>query len=286
MKAKHKFFKRLSYMAILMYVMSGLGLATSSAIAGEVPAKKVVQEDKTGTDPRGFANKFMPYYLYTELENGLEVQQLNLFGFLAFNKDVGLTYDIPVSKQLDFSDTSTPGIPTVNSYGDLGLRFFVKPDATQFKESAHMFGLEMTLPTATNDFIGAEVTVMSPMYVYIKNVTITAPGFLAFMNFYDFDLFKSDGEADVSRYRGRWFAMIPLAKPGPGLFDGIYLLPELQPVYDFERNDNKFSLWFAPEFGKMIGEGFIGYIKPGWGLIKDDPTDRDFTFELGFRYFM
>ena len=283
-KARH--YKIFGEFSVLLIVIFGLGLATSHAATDEVPAKKVVQEDKTGTDPRGFANKFMPYYLYTELENGLEVQQLNLFGFLAFNKDVGLTYDLPVSKQLDFSDTSTPGIPTVNSIGDLGLRFFVKPDSTQFKESSHMFGLEVTLPTATNDIVGSEVTVISPMYVYIKNVQITAPGFLAFMNFYDTDLFKSDGEASVSRYRGRWFAMMPLSKPGPGFWDGMYLLPELQPVYDFERDDNEFSLWFAPELGKMIGEGFIAYIKPGWGLVKDDPTDRDFTFEFGFRYFM
>ena len=149
-----------------------------------------------------------------------------------------------------------------------------------------MFGAEVTLPTATDDVIGSEVAVFSPMYVYVKNVQITGPGFLAFMNFYDFDVFKSTGEQKVRRYRGRWFAMIPLAKPGPGAFDGIYLLPELQPVYDFERDDNEFSLWFAPEIGKMISPNFVMYAKPGWGLIKDDQTDRDFTFELGMRYFM
>jgi hypothetical protein len=80
--------------------------------------------------------------------------------------------------------------------------------------------------------------------------------------------------------------MIPLARPGPNLLDGLYLLPEVQPVYDFERDDNKFSLWIAPELGKLLSKKLVVYVKPGWGTIKDDPTDRDFTFELGFRYFM
>ena len=36
--------------------------------------------------------------------------------------------------------------------------------------------------------------------------------------------------------------------------------------------------------GKMISEGNIMYFKPGWG-INPDPQDREFTFEIGYRYF-
>lgn len=61
--------KRLSYISILTTVILGLGLTVSSATAGEVPAKKVTQKDKTGTNPAGFANKFTPYYTYTERDN-------------------------------------------------------------------------------------------------------------------------------------------------------------------------------------------------------------------------
>lgn len=57
-------------------------------------------------------------------------------------------------------------------------------------------------------------------------------------------------------------------------------------MYDFERDDNEFSLWIAPELGKLLGKKSVMYVKPGWGVIKDDLTDRDFTFELGIRYFM
>jgi hypothetical protein len=273
---------------ILVSIFFVFELAVSSALAGEVPAKKVTQEDDTGTNPAGFANKFTPYYTYTELENGLEVQQLMLSGSIAFNKDVQMTYDLPMGQQIDYSGLAPPGntTPTVNGMGDLVLRILVKPPSMQFKGSSHIFGMETTFPTATDSALGGDTTIMTPMYVYVKDVQITGPGFIALANLYDFDLFKSAGQKRVSRYRGRYFAMIPLARPGPNLLDGLYLLPEMQAVYDFERDNNKFSLWFAPEFGKLLSKKLVVYAKPGWGIVKHDPTDRDFTFELGFRYFM
>ena len=71
------------------------------------------------------------------------------------------------------------------------------------------------------------------------------------------------------------------------LFDlaGIYLLTELQPVYDFEIDH--FSFWIGPELGKIVKNGVIFYAKPGFGIDGDaDKGDRKFSFELGFRYFM
>ena len=279
---------RLGDITILMTVFLSLGVTITDAVAGEVPATKVTQEDDTGTNPAGFANKFTPFYTYTELENGLEVQQLMLSGSIAFNKDVSMTYDLPMGEEIDFSGLPAPAntTPTANGMGDLVLRFLVKPPSMQFEHSSHIFGMETTFPTATDPALGSDTTIMTPMYVYVKDVQITGPGFIALANLYDFDLFKSAGEKSVSRYRGRYFAMIPLARPGPNLLDGLYLLPEVQAVYDFERDDNRFSLWFAPELGKLVSKQLVFYGKPGWGLVKDDQTDRDFTFELGIRYFM
>ncbi len=276
---------RLNDIAILMTVVLSVGVTITEAVAGEVPATKVTQEDDTGTNPAGFANKFTPFYTYTELENGLEVRQLMLSGSIAFNKDVSVTYDLPMGEEIDFSGSLAPA-PTVSGMGDLVMRFLVKPPSMQFKGSSHIFGMETTFPTANDPALGGDATIMTPMYVYVKDVQITGPGFIALANLYDFDLFKSAGEQSVSRYRGRYFAMIPLARPGPNLLDGLYLLPEVQAVYDFERDDNEFSLWIAPELGKLLSKKLVMYVKPGWGVIKDDLTDRDFTFELGIRYFM
>ena len=38
--------------------------------------------------------------------------------------------------------------------------------------------------------------------------------------------------------------MLPLRPPG-GIFGGIYALPEMQPIYDFENSH--FSFWIGPE---------------------------------------
>ncbi len=51
---------------------------------------KIIKQDKTGTDPRVFSNKWMPYYRSTELENGLEQQDLVAFGTLRFDDRLGM----------------------------------------------------------------------------------------------------------------------------------------------------------------------------------------------------
>ena len=100
------------------------------------------------------------------------------------------------------------------------------------------------------------------------------------MNFYQFDIWKDEGRPSQSMYIGRYFVMLPINKKHK-----IYLLPEFQPIYDFE-NDH-FSFWVGPEIGKMFGPGRIGYIKPGFGVGVDDPAgDREWTLEIGVRIFL
>ena len=45
-----------------------------------------------------------------------------------------------------------------------------------------------------------------------------------------------------------------------------------------------FSFWIAPEIGKLLSPGNVFYAKPGWG-VDPDRFDREFTFEMGWRYF-
>ena len=98
------------------------------------------------------------------------------------------------------------------------------------------------------------------------------------MNFYQFNVFGDGDREDVSFYKGRWFFMLPLHK------SGIYALPEIQPIYDFENEHA--SLWIGPEFGKILFPGNILYLKPGFGIDPDaDEGDRKITFEIGYRYF-
>jgi len=39
------------------------------------------------------------------------------------------------------------------------------------------------------------------------------------------------------------------------------------------------------ELGKLFALGRLGYIKPGWGIDNSELIDREFTFEVGFRWF-
>lgn len=275
------------------------------------------QKDASGNDPRDFGDKFMPYYRTMELENGAEINSFTMFGFKAFNGRFGMTYELPLAQQQDWTGYDGPALPVPDpinpvgqkdtGVGDLGLRFFLRPEQWEFtykdgtKNFSFMPVVEFQLPTASDDLAinEADTFVVSPGIVLVFDMPFESPplglGFVAMMNFYDFDAHKDTGASDVSRYRGRWFWQQPLSKPAfvdrPGdksfhVFDltGLYLMPEFQPVYDFETDD--FSLWIGPELGKVLREGTIVYMKPGWGIDNSEYGDREFTFEVGFRYFL
>jgi hypothetical protein len=264
-------------------------------------------EDWTGTDPRDFGTKFMPFYRYVETENDIKVNLTTLLGVVQFSNKLAVGYEIPVAKSIDITDTAAfqsgspgtllpgggseippNGIPftpgggdgSVSGLGDSIFRLLYKPDWMKgFLNSSWIYGAEVTVPTATNVVLGAESFILAPMLTWVWDTPFD--GFIAAMNFYEFDAFKDNSREDVSRYRGRGILMQPLSKPGPGVFDGIYLLTELQPVYDFENDE--FSFWVAPELGKNISEGNIIYAKSGWGVDPEE-SDRKFTFEMGWRY--
>jgi hypothetical protein len=187
----------------------------------------------------------------------------------------------------------------VDGIGDLGLRFFLRPQSLEFsfgenndKNFSILPTIEFSMPTATKDVLGGESFIVSPAIVAVFDAPFDSLpfslGFFAMMNFYDFHAWKDESRGGTSRWRGRWFWMQPLSKPTPefSLFDtsGLYVMTELQPVYDFKQDH--FSFWVGPEIGKVVKPGLVFYAKPG---IAVDPSkskgDRQWTFEAGFRYF-
>ncbi len=204
---------------------------------------------------------------------------------------------------IPFSDLEDDG--DVVGIGDLGLRFFLRPRQLEWgymndtKNFSIMPLVEFTVPTANKDVLGGEAFIASPGVVLVFDLPFEKPplglAFIAMMNFFDFDVWKDKSREDTRRFRGRWFYMQPLTMPAfmknPEdksfhIFDtsGLYLMPEFQPVYDFE--EEQFNFWVAPEVGKILREGTIVYAKPGWGVMNSDDSEREFTFEFGFRYFM
>jgi hypothetical protein len=270
------------------------------------------EDDATGTDPRAFGSKFMPYYRYVELESDVEVNVLALFGMLRFSDDVAMTYELPIMKDVDYSqplktlatrlpespfnDLPSGGIPFSSldpdgdetGMGDLGLRLFYKNEALRFSSPFRengsgelMVGMETTVPTATEDVLGSKAWILSPFFAVVADMPLH--GFIAAMNFFDFSPVRDTSTKNTGRFRGRWFYMQPLTPPDLGPYlGGWYLLPEFQPVYDWENTN--FSFWIGPELGKMLAPGRIVYLKPGFGVDPDD-EERDWTFEVGFRWF-
>jgi len=249
---------------------------------------KVAKQDATGNDPRVFSNKWMPYYRYTKLDNGLKQQDLTAFGTMRFSDRVGMFYEVPLAQKRDFS--GIPGVPSGTDavgMGDIDIKFLWRPEFGDWtfgdggkKSGSVMFGTDFVLPTATDDLLGGDALLFAPIVGFVWDMPLH--GFIAMLNLYYIDVYKKADAPDTSRYVGRWFYMQPLSRPGPW-YGGLYVMPEYQPIYDFETDD--FSSWLGVEFGKMFAPGRIGYIKPGWGLGNSELVDRDFTFEVGFRWF-
>jgi len=258
--------------------------------AKDARIQEALKEDKTGTDPRAFSNKWMPFYRYTELENGFTQQGLTAFGTVGFSPSVGMFYEVPLAVYSDARDVAglPPGTDTESiGMGDIDLKFLIKPKAWEFtygkegeKVGNIMWGTDFLFPTATDDALGGDALVFAPILAVVLDMPFH--GFFAALNLYYFDVFKDDSAPDTSRYVGKWFYMQPLTRPGTW-YGGLFLLPEFQPIYDFETDD--FSSWIGLEIGKLVGEGKVAYVKPGWGIDNSESIDRKSTFEAGFRWF-
>jgi hypothetical protein len=239
--------------------------------------EEAVEGNKTGTDPRDFSLKWMPFYRYQELENGLIQQDLTAFGTVPFQRNLGMFYEVPLAQYRDFGDVQEwpTGAPTgAVGVGDVDLKFLYNLGGTV------LLGTDFVLPTATDPALAGNALLFAPIVGFVVDTPLY--GFIAVLNLYFFDVYKADSAPKTSRYVGRVFLMQPLTKPGPW-WGGFFLLPEWQPIYDFENED--YSSWIGVELGKMISPGRIAYIKPGWGISNSESTDRKNTVEAGFRWF-
>jgi len=127
-------------------------------LANEQRIETDVQEDQTGTDPRSFSNKWMPFFRSQKLENGLKQYDLTAFGTVGFSPQVGMFYEVPLAQYRDFRDISgfPPGADaTVIGVGDTSLKFLVNLEATRFtfgkdgeKSGSVLLGTDFVLPTA------------------------------------------------------------------------------------------------------------------------------------------
>ena len=278
-------------------VMGAIVLCTSPGQAQDAAAPNVEgtsAEADNGTDPRDFGNKFMPYSRFTTLDNGADDWQLTAFGMIDMSDTIiegypwAITYEMPIVQYRDIGDALPAGsvsggggfgqneLPLDSAdevgVGDLNLRAF--GPVGQAGKFNFLAGVELFIPTASEDLLGSGKFTISPIFV-----PMYAGGpnwFIAPMIFpYRTDFAGQGSRGDIDLTLCRCFAMYAFQ-------NGMYLLPELQPIYDW--NEDEFSLYVMPEVGKILAPGRIAYIKPGYGVDPDE-NDREWGLELGFRYF-
>jgi len=134
-----------------------------------------VEGNKTGTDPRDFSFKWMPYYRYTELDNGLIQQDLTAFGTVPFSPELGMFFEVPVAQYRDFSDIEGVAAGTdAIGVGDIDLKFMWNPKALGFnfgkdgtKSGSWLFGTDFVLPTATDDLLAGDALLFAPIVGFV-----------------------------------------------------------------------------------------------------------------------
>jgi hypothetical protein len=254
-------------------------IETFNEIKGAARSERIeeaVEGNKTGTDPRDFSLKWMPFYRYTELENGLIQQDFTALGTVPFAPKLGMFYEVPLAQYRDFGGIdAVPEGTDALGVGDVDLKFLYAGIDNV------LLGTDFVFPTATDpNSLAGNTLLFAPIAGFVFDTPFH--GFIAMLNLYFFDIYKQADAPKTSRYVGRIYLMQPLTKPGPW-WGGLFLLPEWQPIYDFETDD--LSNWIGVEFGKMIAPGKIAYIKPGWGISNSEAVDRKSTVEVGFRWF-
>ena len=257
-------------------------------------------KDQSGNDPRDFTTKFMPYYRYTKLKNDLYVNEVTAFGFLAFTRRFGMTYELPIAKHVDYNDVDAfksitaggcpPGagsgnLPSIGSIpsppfddldcdgnstglGDTILRFFTRPRSLEFafgakknKNLSIIPTFEFTVPTATEDILGGEALILSPGLTLVVDVPVNkVPFSLGFFAFMNF--YDVDVFKDGDRsYTSRWRGR------------WFWLQPLSKPTPEFKILDTS-GLYIMTElqpaydfrqshFSFWIGPEFGKILKPG-----------------------
>ena len=140
-------------------------------------------------------------------------------------------YELPLARYRDFSNVA--GLPAgapanAIGLGDMNLKFLATPKAFEFtypspktpklpsKEGKMrgnvLVGMDMTFPTATDDALAGNALLLAPILALVMDLPLY--GFVALLNLYVFDVYKTDAAPETSRYVGRWFFMQPLTPPG------------------------------------------------------------------------
>ena len=261
---------------------------------GGAPGGEDVQDN--GTNPASLGFKFMPYYRYTELNNGVKAtDELTLFTMIGLPKISpfsALVLEWPVQKTLDFGAVVEDGLragmglpaaipcapPTCG--GALPVALPVEGVARGFRVTGvgdfrlrYLQGIKM-IPgkkpgAATILMVGADVMLpfaSDPILgdetyygspIFAHIHNINPSTFFAFLHFYFFDWSEKSGAHPINQDKEIGFYMGRWFFQKAWPKSGYYMLPEVQAIHD-DKSDDEWSFMFLPEFGKSFQAGGTG----------------------------
>ena len=275
-----KFFKKTNLTLFIAIAAFSSMVALPSLHAAEVKATD--SSDKTGTNPINFTFDARLYNEFQWLNTaGDGWQNLTTFEFrvpFAGGKWQFRTRLRSAALEADFNDD---GIDDVDEwgFGDMDFRILTVPYLNMSWKMAIATGLEVFLPTASEDALGTNALSLGPQ--------VFAVFFKPFGGF--FDLIAPAYQHKFSVYEESGFNNVH-----QGLID-LFLLKTFgnkkkwalinpQAVIDYE-NDREFML-VEVEVGTMLDDilstkGHSVYVRPSVGIGNDRPYD--FSLEAGYK---
>ena len=290
--------------------------------AGEGPPGEG-EEDvaDNGTNPASMSFKFMPYYRYTELENGIKAgENITLFTLLPLplTPFTALVLEWPVMYSMDFGSLAVDLVKEIEGgLPEEGVRIPCGPPTCAAPRPLPIEGIVRGFDITGNADFRFRLLQGLKMFehgegsstVLMAGIDLMAPAasdpvlgdqtwygspilahihnfnpttFAAFLHFYFSDWAQ---HKDFERADiGFYMGRYFFQKAWPS--SGYYMLPELQIIYD-NKSDADWSVMFLPEVGKTWRSGetvVTGYIKPGWTFTSPDPFERRFSVEFGMRF--
>ncbi len=262
-------------LASFLFTMTnfGIALAQDNSEAEQADTERFrSKDDKTGTNPINFQKDIRFYHEYQDLGNGNE-GNVSTFEYRTPFADGKWQFRIKVPyRSLDISG---PGFSIDESgLGDVNFRVLTVPYLNAETRQAFAYGLEVWLPTASEDILGYDDVVLGPQlfYAFFNPFGIETSGLFPGIQ-QAFNLGSDVGD-DVNETRFDVFFL----KQWPE--QQVYMLLNPQYIIDWE-NDVEGGV-FDAEFGYTWKSGVTLYARPGYGMGPDEPLD--WNFEAGIKY--
>ncbi len=277
---------------LLISAILVLLLCTQNSFAQE--GDKKPKEDNTGTNPANFTYDARFYFELADLSDPSGSLMTSTVEFrLPFGRDIANLSDDPkaspfynIGKKLQFrmrARYKSLNLDTLeNPFGNSGVSgigdfdFRVLYMAYTSKKFLIVPGLELTVPSATNDVLGFGKAVLSPM-VFVVFPGLLGKGSLFVPGYqYLFDIGGPSDGADVSRSQIDLYFVWLLSK------GKNWLIVDPQVVFDHETN--KTLMLAEVEWGTMITPlpGASVYLRPGIGFGNDKPYA--WNLEAGLKF--